>query len=69
MENIAPKLYRIPQAMVLLSMSRKRDLRNIRAGRLRIVKDGRTTLVPATAIDEYVALLEGEARSRYAQAS
>ncbi|WP_344312346.1 excisionase [Fodinicola feengrottensis] len=32
----------------------------IRCGRLRTVKEGRTRLVPAAAIAEYVALLEQE---------
>ncbi|HEY8450983.1 MAG TPA: helix-turn-helix domain-containing protein [Natronosporangium sp.] len=53
-------LYRIPEAMALLSLSRSVIYEQIRAGRLRTVKQGRTRLVPATAIAEYVALLERE---------
>ena len=53
-------LYRIPEAMALLSLSRSVIYEQIRAGRLRTVKQGRTRLVPVTAIAEYVALLERE---------
>lgn len=53
-------LYRIPEAMALLSLSRSVIYEQIRAGRLRTVKQGRTRLVPAAAIAEYVALLERE---------
>lgn len=59
-------LYRIAEAMALLSMSRTTIYEQIRAGRLRTVKEGRTRLVPATAIAEYVALLEWEAARRAA---
>lgn len=54
-------LYRIPEAMVLLSMSRSVIYELIRAGRLRSVVQGRTRLVPASAINEYVELLINEA--------
>lgn len=53
-------LYRIPEAMTLLSMSRTVIYDQIRRGRLRSVKRGRTRLIPAAAIVEYVALLERE---------
>jgi excisionase family DNA binding protein len=53
-------LYRIPEAMALLSMSRTVVYEQIRRGRLRSVKQGRTRLIPAAAIAEYVALLEQE---------
>lgn len=55
------RLYRIQDAMRLLSMSRSVIFEEIRANRLRSVKRGRTRLIPATAIDDYVALLEAEA--------
>jgi excisionase family DNA binding protein len=48
--------------MVLLSMSRSVIYEQIRAGRLRTVKQGRTRLVPDTAIGEYVRLLEQESQ-------
>ncbi|MFB9181243.1 excisionase family DNA-binding protein [Dactylosporangium sucinum] len=47
--------------MELLSISRTVIYEQIRAGRLRTVKCGRTRLVPDGAIAEYVALLEREA--------
>jgi len=56
-----PVLYRIPQVMRILSMSRSVIFEQLRAGRLRSVREGRTRLVPAAAIAEYVALLEREA--------
>jgi len=54
------RLYRIPEAMRLLSMSRSVIYEQIRAGRLRSVCQGRTRLIPASAIEEYVALLISE---------
>ena len=54
-------LYRIPEAMRLLSLSRSVIYNQIRAGRLRSVKEGSTRLIPADAIAEYVALLNAEA--------
>lgn len=50
-------LYRITEAMRLLSMSRSFIYEQIRAGRLRSVKQGRARLIPATAIQTYVQLL------------
>jgi excisionase family DNA binding protein len=55
------QLYRIPEAMRLLSLSRSVIYEQIRAGRLKSVTQGRTRLVPATAIVEYVELLVREA--------
>lgn len=64
----ARHLYRIPEAMSLLSMSRSAIYEEIRAGRLRTVKRGRTRLVPAQAITEYVQLLITESKEElYAQ--
>ena len=56
-------LYRIPDAMVVLSMSRSVIYEQIRSGRLRSVTQGRNRLIPASAISEYVALLEREANA------
>jgi excisionase family DNA binding protein len=58
-------LYKIPEAMALLSMSRSVIYEQMRAGRLRFVKQGRATLVSASAIRDYVALLEREAEVHY----
>ncbi|MEU3642901.1 helix-turn-helix domain-containing protein [Lentzea sp. NPDC034063] len=60
-------LYKIPEAMLLLSLSRSVIYEQIRAGRLRFVKQGRATLVPASAIRDYVALLEQEAEVLYGE--
>jgi excisionase family DNA binding protein len=56
-----PRLYRIPDAMQLLSLSRTVIYEQIRAGRLRTVHQGRACRIPATAIADYIALLETEA--------
>ena len=56
-------LYRVPEAMRLLSMSRSVIYQQLRTGRLRSVKEGHTRLIPADAIAEYVALLEAEAEA------
>jgi excisionase family DNA binding protein len=57
------QLYRVPEVMALLSLSRSVLYEQIRLGRLRSVTQGRTRLVPASAIAEYVALLEREAEA------
>jgi excisionase family DNA binding protein len=48
-------------------MSRSVLYEQIRAGRLRTVSQGRARLIPATAIDEYVALLIRESEVSYDQ--
>jgi excisionase family DNA binding protein len=55
-----PRLYRIPDAMRLLGMSRSTIYAQLRDGRLRSVHQGRARLIPSTAIAEYIALLERE---------
>jgi excisionase family DNA binding protein len=57
------KLYRVPEAMALLSLGRSTIYELIRSGRLRSVTEGRTRLIPASAIADYVALLEREAHA------
>ena len=57
------KLYRVSEAMRLLSLSRSVIYNQLRTGRLRSVKEGSTRLIPADAIAEYVALLETEAEA------
>ena len=58
----AKALYRIPEAMLLLSLSRSVIYELIRSGRLHAVKEGRTRLIPQSAIIEYVTLLERESK-------
>jgi excisionase family DNA binding protein len=55
------QLYRVTEAMEVLSLSRSVIYEQLRSGRLRSVTQGRTRFVPAAAITEYVALLEREA--------
>lgn len=64
-------LYRVPEAMALLSLGRSAIYELIRTGRLRSVKEGSTRLIPAKAIDDYVNLLEKEAEeeSHYDEAA
>jgi excisionase family DNA binding protein len=57
------QLYRIVDAMVVLSMSRSVIYEQIRSGRLGSVTQGRTRLIPASAIADYIALLEQEANA------
>lgn len=57
------QLYRVREAMAVLSLSRSVIYELIRSGRLRSVTEGRSRLIPASAIAEYVALLESEARA------
>ncbi|WP_426566338.1 helix-turn-helix domain-containing protein [Angustibacter sp. McL0619] len=54
-------LYRVDDAAELLSLSRTVVFDLIRTRRLRSVQEGRTRLIPASALVEYVAQLEQEA--------
>lgn len=62
--TVEKQLYRVVEAMAVLSLSRSVIYELIRSGRLRSVTQGRARLIPASAIDEYVALLESEAQAR-----
>lgn len=55
------ELYRVTEAMEILSLKRSVIYEQLRSGRLRSVHVGRTRLITASAIDEYIALLESEA--------
>lgn len=57
------RLYRVPEAMAQLSMSRTVIYEQIRSGRLRSVRQGRSRLIPAQAIADYVALLIDESQA------
>lgn len=54
-------LYRVSDAAGVLSLSRSVVFDLMRMGRLRSVKEGRTRLIPLSALRDYVALLEREA--------
>ena len=58
-----PVMYKIPEVMAMLRMSRHLVYEQIRRGRLRTVKEGRATFVTAAAIRAYVELLELEAEA------
>ncbi|PGH46916.1 helix-turn-helix domain-containing protein [Streptomyces sp. Ru87] len=56
-----PVLYRVRDATRILRLSRTTIYDLMRTGRLRTVKEGGARLIPASAVAEYVALLEREA--------
>ena len=56
-------LYKVTDAARILNLSRSVIFEQLRAGRLRSVKQGRTRLIPASALREYVELLISESRS------
>jgi excisionase family DNA binding protein len=60
-EAATPVLYRVRDAVTVLNLSRSVVYELIRSGRLKTVTEGRTRLVPASAISKYVALLMKEA--------
>jgi excisionase family DNA binding protein len=62
--ELSKYLYKVSEAMQLLSMSRSAIYEQMRAGRLRFVKQGRATLISVAAIRNYVALLEREAEAQ-----
>jgi len=57
------QLYKVPDATRMLNLSRTVIFELLRSGRLRSVKQGRTRLIPASAIQDYIALLEREAEA------
>jgi excisionase family DNA binding protein len=59
----APMMFRISTVVKLTGLSRSVIYEQIKAGRLRTVKQGTATLITAAALDDYVKLLEKEARS------
>jgi len=55
------QLYEVRDVMRMLHLSRSVVYELIRNKRLRSVKQGRARRIPATAIRDYIALLESEA--------
>jgi excisionase family DNA binding protein len=55
------QLYEVCDVMRMLRLSRTVIYELIRSGRLRFVKQGRARRVPASAIRDYITLLEREA--------
>lgn len=56
------RLYRIKDAMRLLNLSRTVIYEQLRANRLRSIRQGRARLITADAIRDYIALLESESQ-------
>jgi excisionase family DNA binding protein len=54
-------LYRVPEVVEMLGLSRSVVFELLRSGRLRSVTQGRARLIPASAVLDYVSLLEREA--------
>lgn len=65
MGALTRELFKISEAMEILSMSRTVIYEQMRNGRLRYVKEGRATLITSTAIRNYIVLLETESEVRY----
>jgi excisionase family DNA binding protein len=56
-------LYKVPDVVRALNLSRSVVFDLLRSGRLRSVKEGRSRLIPASALHDYIALLEREANA------
>jgi excisionase family DNA binding protein len=61
--TVEVQLYKVADVMQVLSMSRTVVFELLRSGRLRSVKQGRIRLIPASAIRDYIVLLETEAEA------
>jgi excisionase family DNA binding protein len=59
-QTVTRQLYHVAEVMTVLSLSRSVIYEEIRCGRLRSVKRGRSRLISAGAIADYIALLEHE---------
>lgn len=59
----APLLYKVPEVLTMLRMSRTQFYAQVNAGRLRIVKQGGSTRVTADDLAAYVRLLQDEAEA------
>lgn len=59
-------VYRLDEAFDILGIGRSHGYKEIKAGRLKIIKNGKRTLVTDNGIDEYKALLEQESEGRAA---
>jgi excisionase family DNA binding protein len=58
-----PLLYTVPEVLKKLRMSKTQFYDQVRAGRIRIVKQGASTRVTADALNDYVSLLRSESES------
>ena len=57
----APLMYRVDEVVALVRLSRSVIFEQLRGGRLHSVRQGRARLIPASAVLDYVRLLEREA--------
>jgi excisionase family DNA binding protein len=55
-------LYKVTDVARMLNLSRTVVFEQLRAGRLQSVKQGRTRLIPAIAVQKYVELLMSESQ-------
>jgi hypothetical protein len=62
-EAVGPQLYKVADAVSVLRMSRSIIYEQIKAGRIRTVKQGRATFITSSALADYIALLEQEAKA------
>lgn len=60
-ETLEPLMFKIDEVVVILKMSRAEIYKQIRAGRIKTVKQGRSTFVTRRALEDYVNLLTSEA--------
>ncbi|MBO0802772.1 MAG: DNA-binding protein [Nocardiopsaceae bacterium] len=63
-EQTSQVLYRVRDVVRLTTLSRSEVYEQLRAGRLRSVRQGRARLVTAKALSDYVRLLEREAEQK-----
>lgn len=59
--TLEPLMYKIDEAVTILRMSRAEIYKQIRAGRIKTVKQGRATFITRQALENYVELLMSEA--------
>lgn len=62
--NTARLNHTVPQAAELANASRSKLYEEIKAGRLRILKLGRKTLITNEALGDWLRALEGETQKR-----
>ena len=55
------RMYSVEEAACLLSMGRTKAFAELKAGRLKSVRIGRSRLIPSEYIDDFVELLKREA--------
>lgn len=59
-------VYELNEGFELLRIGRSHGFKEIKVGRLKVIKNGKRTLITAQAIDDYIALLEKETQEQAA---